>query len=197
MVRGAREEDPSTIYLVTVYGYVAGDIDKSALSGLSISINHYNDPPRAIPDKDPNTDARSPARDVHHSVIFWGLGSLVIIKLLSSLRKVPDTVRVRSPRSPSRPSCSFISFAAPCREPVAGRTLVLEPAYLPLTLNHLIPFPWPSNLLLKRQPAGYIRRYWLHSRRSVFHCNSHSLMIENIAVESNTRMAEATVSFPK
>lgn len=27
-----------------LFGYVAGDIDKSALSGLFISINHYNDP---------------------------------------------------------------------------------------------------------------------------------------------------------
>jgi len=144
--------DASTIYLVTRFsGSVAGDIDKSALSGLSISINHYNDP-RAHSRQGSKYRRKLRTRDVYHSVISRDLGPPVIIKLLSSLRKVSDTIRVPL-RHTSRPSRSFISSVAPCRE---CRREDIGP-WTCLSSTDLKPpdsFPAVNNLLLKRQPAG-------------------------------------------
>lgn len=94
-------------------GSVAGDIDKSALSALSISINHYNDPSAQSRQGSKYRCYGSGLRDVHHSVISRDLGSPVIIKLLSSLRKVSDTVRVPFCHL-SCPRRSFISFVPHC-----------------------------------------------------------------------------------
>lgn len=83
-------EDTSTIYLVTVYGSALGDIDKSALSGLFISINHYNDP-RALPTRIQISNSASNSSCSPFGYLLEPHGSRVIIKLLSSLRKVSDT----------------------------------------------------------------------------------------------------------
>lgn len=119
MQAGRREKDASTIYLVTVSGSVAGDIDKSALSRLSISINHYNDP-RAHSRQGSKYRRWAPARDVHHSVISRDLGSH---RSLSSCYLLYEKSRTQSTfPSPlphvtlSCPPRSLIWFVASCRE---------------------------------------------------------------------------------
>lgn len=142
-------ERTSTIYLVTRRRLVAGDIDKSVLSVDSISINHYNDP-ECSRDKDPNTSAALASRC---SPSFGYLSRPWVTahyQAFICLRKVSNVVSTLSLPTLSR-----------CRPKLRGRegrrrrTLVLEPAYLPLTRLHLIHLSCipTDNLLPKRSSS--------------------------------------------
>lgn len=154
----AREET-STIYLVTRRRLVAGDIDKSVLSVDSISINHYNDP-ECSRDKDPNTSAALASRCSPSFGYLPRPWVTAHYQAFICLRKVSNTVSTLSlSLSLSPPPLSrSLSRCRPKqrrREGCRRRTLVLEPAYLPLTRLHLIHLSrMPTdNLLPKRPPS--------------------------------------------
>ena len=133
-------------------GSVAGDIDKSALSGPSISINHYNDP---LAYSRQGSKYRRGAPVSRCSASFGYLPRPWVTtnhyQAVISPRKVPDTPESTFTSSSSS-SFRFLPLARSCSygyekrdisEVNDGyRTLVLEPAYLPTnqpTSRHLIP----------------------------------------------------------